>query len=120
MKDVIKREKLYLVHIFECARDVGAYVKDKTPDEFYKPGILQDAVLHRMEIMGESSKKLSEETKKEMPNIPWNKVAGLRDRIAHGYFDLDLPRLWLIIQNDLPSLKSTVQKLCKERYGLEL
>ena len=51
MKDVIKREKLYLVHIFECARDVRDYVAGKQPDEFYKPGVLQDAVLHKMEIL---------------------------------------------------------------------
>jgi len=119
VKDIIKREKLYLVHIFECARDVRQFVQDKSPEEFYKLGMLQYAILNRLEVMGESSKKLSAETKQELSNIPWARVAGLRDRLAHGYFDLDLPRLWLIIQNDLPALKETVAKLCRERYGLD-
>ncbi len=119
-KNSLDKDKLYLVHILECARDIENYLSGCGDEAFLNPGKTQDAVLRKLEILGESPKRLSENIKRNLPQIPWAAVSGLRNIIAHEYFALDLPKLLVIIRGDLPVLRAHVTALCKERYNITL
>ena len=63
------------------------------------------------EVIGEATKRISPELKSKHTNIAWKEIAGLRDVLIHDYEDVDLPAVWQIIQNDIPTLKTNIQKI---------
>jgi uncharacterized protein with HEPN domain len=84
-----------------------------TEEEFYKNYQTQDAVIRRLEIIGEAVKNIPHEFREKYPKIPWKKVAGLRDVLIHGYFGVNLRRVWKTIVKDLPELKEEIMKVKK-------
>jgi len=68
------------------------------------------ALVRLLEIVGEAAKNISEETRQKHPQIPWREIAGTRNRLIHGYFDVDLDIIWQIMTYDLPSLISELEK----------
>ena len=75
------------------------------------------AVIRLLEVMGEATRGLSQEVKDKNPQIPWKQIAGTRDRLIHGYFDVDLDIIWSIISRDLPPLIEELEKLVFETKG---
>ena len=73
---------------------------------FAQNKLLQDAMLRRIEILGEISKNLPKEFKKKFPDIEWDKISGTRDRIAHKYDNVNLELVWEIIKREIPLLKT--------------
>ena len=67
-----------------------------------------DAVVRNLEIIGEAAKHISEDRRKQMPDIEWRKAAGLRDMLAHAYFGIDNDILWDVIQNKVPQLATAI------------
>lgn len=74
----------------------------------------RDAVLRQLEIIGEASKNLTSELRNDNPQIEWRKVTGTRDRLAHGYFSVDIDVVWRITQEFLPSLKIEIEKILEK------
>ncbi|MFY9610481.1 MAG: HepT-like ribonuclease domain-containing protein [Blastocatellia bacterium] len=68
------------------------------------------AMVRLLEIVGEAARHTSEEFRQGTPQIPWKQIAGTRDRLIHGYFDVDLDIVWAIVINDLPSLIAELEK----------
>ena len=102
----MKRDlRVYLQDIWESILAVEEYTKEVAKDEFFHNQQLQDAVLRRLEIMGEAVKYISEDFKSKYPAVAWSKIAGLRDVLIHQYFAVNLKRIWEIIRSDLPELK---------------
>ena len=85
----------------------------KTFNEFYSDEILKRAVIRALEIIGEASKNLSAKIKKENNNISWRNIIGMRDKVIHNYFGINLEIIWAVIKNDLPDLKVKVEKILK-------
>lgn len=73
----------------------------------------QDALIRNLEIIGEAAKRLSEATRRRTRGIRWSDIAGLRDVAIHGYDQLNLPRIWSVVEKDLPELKKAVRRLLK-------
>ncbi len=71
----------------------------------------QDAVIRKIEIIGEAVKNLSDEVKGLAPGTPWRNIAGMRDRLTHDYFGVDLELVWSVVERELPKLKATVTEL---------
>jgi uncharacterized protein with HEPN domain len=67
--------------------------------------------MRQLEIMGEAARRLSEETRLEIPEIPWRQIISMRNRLIHGYDDVDLVIVWETIQNDLPPLIAQLEKV---------
>ncbi len=105
---------LYLDDIWQCMQRIEASTKDLTQEEFNNDVDIQDAIMRRIELIGEAVKQMPEEFKDKNPNIPWRQIAGTRDIFIHGYMEVNLDRVWNIIQNDLPPLKKQIQKLLQE------
>ena len=70
-----------------------------------------DSVVRNLEILGEAARRLPEDFTTRYPNVPWRQIAGLRNRIVHDYFDLDLEIIWQVIHHDLLLLKTQLENL---------
>lgn len=100
-------ERLYLTEILSAAERAIGYCVDGRAAFFADPKT-QDAVVRTIEIIGEASKQLSEATRQASPDIPWAKIARTRDRLIHGYYNVDLEIIWEIVQTELPRLRAAV------------
>lgn len=105
--------KLYLEDILKAIKNINKYSKDLTLASFKKNGLVIDAVVRNLEIIGEASKNIPADIKNESSAVEWKKVAGLRDILIHEYFGVDVEILWDIIRNKLPDLKKRISRLLK-------
>ncbi len=99
-----------LRHMLDAARKVVVFMQGQTKADLESDEQLSLAVVRLLEIMGEAAKNVSEDLRNEHSSIPWKQIAGTRDRLIHGYFDVDLDIVWQIISIDLPQLVSNLEK----------
>lgn len=83
-------------------------------EEFLRNRLLQDGVIRQLEVMGEAARNLSEDLRNEHPQIPWRQMIGLRNRMIHAYFNVDLQIIWEIVQGDIPDLKQKMKQILDE------
>lgn len=107
-----KRDPLVLLEdIMLAIQKIGRYISGVDHDAFVADDLIIDGVARNLEIIGEATRKLPEEYRRAHPQIPWTQIGGLRNRIVHDYFGLDLEIIWEIIQHDLPELEKQIKAL---------
>ena len=109
-----KDPKIFLQHILESISEIEKYTKGMSEDEFARATQVQDAVIRRLEIIGEAAKNIPGETKEKYDFIPWKKVTGSRDVLVHDYFTVDLGSVWDTVADDSPKLKKGVKKILEK------
>ena len=109
-----KDDTVFLKHILDAINLIEKYLKDKSYEEFKNNRMLQDAVIREIEIIGEAAKNLSKEFRNKQSDIPWRQIAGMRDKLIHGYFGVDLDAIWDTATRDIPSLKGKLQEIIKK------
>jgi uncharacterized protein with HEPN domain len=97
--------KLYLQDIWESTLAIEEYAQNLAEEEFYSNRQVQDAIIRRLEIIGEAVKNIDDDFRNKYPQIPWKKIAGMRDIITHEYFGVKLERVWDVLRKDLPDIK---------------
>ena len=108
----MKRDiRLYLEDIWESILAIEEYTNTLSEEDFYSNRQVQDAVVRRLEIIGEAVKNIDESFKNTYPDIPWKKITGMRDVVAHGYFGVKLERIWRVVINDIPDLKNNIMNI---------
>ena len=110
----MKKPKIYIGHIRDAIDNILEYVGNYTREDFASPEniMVQDAVVRKMEIIGEAARALIQNIREEdYPDIPWQKIIGMRNRIAHEYFDVDLLLVWDTAVKDLPDLKIKLDQI---------
>lgn len=103
--------KLFLKDILDSIKQIEEYTKNISEEQFKREIKIQDAVIRRLEIMGEASKRIPHSVKEVNKNIPWVKISSFRDFVTHSYFEASLNRIWLIIKKDLPSIKDNLKRI---------
>ena len=89
-----KDDRILLHHMLDAARKVGDFIRGRSRADLDSDEMLALAVTRLLEILGEAARGLSEEFKKRNPKIAWKQITGTRDRLIHGYFDVDLDIIW--------------------------
>jgi len=107
-----KREwKLFIEDILESIRLIKDYVENMGFDDFKNDRKTIDAVVRNFEIIGEASRFIPDEIKAKYENADWKGIVGLRNRIAHEYFDISLSIVWHIVMKELPTLEDQMKKI---------
>ena len=107
----MSRDDTYLVDILESARIVLDYIAGKSRDEFYADMQVQDAVVRRIEIIGEAARRVTQETRDKNPQIPWREMTSMRNLVIHEYDVVDISQVWDTVQNKLPPLIEELAKI---------
>jgi len=105
------KSNLYLDHILDSCRNIIEFTKDIDFQTFINKRIIQSAVIRELEIIGEATKNLPDDIRKHSKDIPWKKLAGMRDKLIHGYFTVDLKEVWNTVKNDISILKSGIERI---------
>jgi len=112
----LKSDRTYLLHIRDALERIEQYASHGH-EAFLSEHHWQDGIVRQLEIIGEATKHLSPEFRKAHPQIPWQRVAGLRDVLIHDYMGVDLEAVWDIGRNRVPKLKSQVLAALSESSG---
>ncbi|MEA2046305.1 MAG: DUF86 domain-containing protein [Euryarchaeota archaeon] len=107
----MKDDTVYLNHILDAIDLIDEYLREVGYDEFMNNRMFQDAVIREIEIIGEATKNLSLVVRNEYPNIPWKKIAGMRDKLIHGYFGVDPDAVWETARKDIPMLREKIARI---------
>lgn len=111
----MNREFLDFVEdILDAMEKAELLVEEVSYDQFETDFRINFAVIRALEIIGEASKRLPKGLRDRYPQIPWKGMAGMRDRIIHGYDDVDYQIVWGVVKNDIPEIKPRIQKILDE------
>jgi uncharacterized protein with HEPN domain len=108
------KDLTYLGDVLDAIKRIEGYLRGVDKDAFQKNLMMQDAVMHQIEIIGEASNNISEEFQERHLELPWMQMRAIRNKIVHDYREVNLNIIWDTVKNDLPSLKKQVRKLLGE------
>jgi uncharacterized protein with HEPN domain len=103
----------YINEILNSITEVEEFTKNMNFEAFFKDMKTRHAVVRCLEILGEATKNISQDVKDKNPKIPWKKMAGMRDILAHEYFGIDIKKVWEVKEKELSSLKALMKNLSK-------
>ena len=106
----MEQDKLYIRHILDAISIIEEYIQNFDFKMFLKNKLVQDGIIRELEIIGEASKNLSSDIKDSIKEIPWKDITGMRDKLTHEYFGVDLEAVWQTVKEDLPPLKDSLIK----------
>ncbi|NJD02677.1 MAG: DUF86 domain-containing protein [Ruminiclostridium sp.] len=104
----------YLNDIFDSIEKIERFTRGMDFSHFIEDEKTVFAVVRALEIIGEASKNVPVEVRNRYPAIPWQEMAGIRDKLIHGYFGIKLEVVWNAVEQDLPELKPLIAKMIKE------
>lgn len=107
----IARDPVFLADMVEAADAAVEFTANVTMEQFLHERMRSYAVVRSLEVLGEAAKRVSPEFKASHPEIAWKQIAGLRDKLIHDYGNVDLVRVWNIVESDLARLVPALRKL---------
>jgi uncharacterized protein with HEPN domain len=104
----------YLEHIVQAIRRISRYTESIDEAAFLQNELVQDAVIRNLEIIGEAARNISRdypEFAAGHPEIPWEEIYLMRNRVSHGYFSVDLEIVWKTVRSDVPELERQISRI---------
>ena len=108
---MVHADIVYIRHIIDAITRIREYLHGIDEVEFRRNYLVQDGVIRQLEIIGEATKQISQGTRDVYPNIPWKDMAGMRDKLIHDYFGVDVDQVWLTACNDIPVLEIEIKEV---------
>ena len=113
-------DTIYLQHIVDAIAKTEAYLEHVDEATFNHNTLIQDAVIRQIEIIGEATKHLSRPLRKKYQFVPWSDMAGMRDKLIHAYFGVDITQVWLTATDELPGLRRAMEGIIHELQAAAL
>lgn len=110
MRPTAASDRLMLAHILDCIQQIQEYTGNN-PEAFFNSRIVQDAAVRNLQVLAESTQKLSDPIKATRQDIPWREIAGFRNVLVHGYLSLDLEAVWAVIEHNLEDLAEAAEEM---------
>lgn len=107
----MNRDTESILDILESARTIRVYVASVSRQDFLRDTQVQDSVIRRLEIIGEAAGRISPGFRDAHPEIQWSEIRGMRNRIIHGYDDVDIDIVWDTVERDIPHLIQIIESL---------
>ncbi len=107
----MRNDAAYLLDMLLAARDAQSFVAGLTWEQFQASKLHQNAVIKAIEIIGEAASRISPQTRAAHPEIPWPEIIAMRHRLVHGYFEVDLQKVWYTVHREIPSLIALIEPL---------
>jgi len=104
----------YLNDILDAVNDIKSFINGQTYETFIKDNMRRNAVVRSLEVIGEATKNLPEEVREKYPEIPWKRMAGMRDKLIHGYFGVDYESIWSLITERVSSIEEPIKRIIRE------
>jgi len=108
-------DRVRLRHMLDAAQKAVEFTENCSRIDLDNDEKLTLSIVRLLEILGKAAKNVSQECRQEHPSIQWREIAGTRDRLIHGYFDVDLNIVWKIVSDDLPSLVAQLEKALTDK-----
>jgi len=109
-----RSDAIRLRHMLDAAEEAIGFVRGRTRQDLDHDRMLVLALMKDIEIIGEAAYQVTQETRQSLPEIPWEDIVGMRHRLVHAYFDINLDILWATVQEDLPALLAILRKVLEE------
>jgi len=107
-------DTVYLRHVIDASERISEYLKGVTKLRFETNHLLQDGIIRQLEIIGEAIKRVSKDVRVIYPEVPWQDIAGMRDKLIHDYFGVDIETVWLTAHDDIPRLKQQIEGILRD------
>ncbi len=111
----MRHYRLYIQDILDSTKKIQSYTNKLTKDKFIRNSLVVDAVARNLEIIGEASKRIPADIRRQIPDIPWKKIIGLRNMLIHEYAGIDKEIIWDIIENKLDLLAKHLKPFHKAK-----
>lgn len=109
----MKDDRVYFLHILDAIEKILKYTHSGK-DVFLSDTMVHDAVVRNLEIIGEALRNVSKKFTASHPDVPWNKMMGMRNKLIHEYFGVDLEIVWRVVERELPDFKKRVESILQE------
>jgi uncharacterized protein with HEPN domain len=106
-----KDDRIRLQHMLDAANEALTFIQGKNRSDLDIDRMLVLSLIRELEIIGEAASKISAEIRSQNTSIPWQDISGMRNRLIHAYFDVDLDTVWSTVSRDLPTLTAELEKI---------
>lgn len=104
-------DRTRIAHMLEACRDIAGFIQGRAPSDLENDRMLLFALVRALEVLGEAANGVTSETRGKAPQIPWNLVVAARNRLIHGYYDVDPEIVWRTASEEVPALVPELQRL---------
>ena len=105
---------LFINDILENIENIEVFLSNLNKEELSKNKLKRYAIIRALEIIGEATKNIPQSFREKYPKVPWRDISGFRDVVIHGYFQVNIDKVWRVIKEDLPDLKQKILKVKKD------
>ena len=112
---MFRNDTVRLRHILDSAQEAVQFTQGRSRMDLDGDRMFSHSLVRLLEIIGEAARGVSKEFREDHPDLPWKKMVGMRDRLIHGYFDINLDVVWETVNNDLPYLVSRIEDILNSK-----